>query len=291
MDLSDSDWEDLIDEIKQGRCTPFLGAGACTPLLPTGNELTHKLVERRPEIPPRYRSSLTAAAQYVAIERYPARPKQDVADLITQCLGALSDDTIRAHDPHAILAEMPISVYLTTNYDDLIERSLRIRQRPYHSDFCRWNRYVDPASDLLGSDSDYVPSKENPLIYHLHGISQNPDSIVISESDYVDFLVNIFRDQKLPTCVQSAIASRALVFVGYSLSDISFRIIAKGILGALTKSGMRLSVTVQLSDDDPEEREFLERYVKMIGTDTWRVYWGDAESFSKDLRHWWEKLK
>src|SRR5262245_4033410 len=38
--LSDADWNRLVDLLRHGACTPFLGAGACGTSLPTGAQLS-----------------------------------------------------------------------------------------------------------------------------------------------------------------------------------------------------------------------------------------------------------
>lgn len=40
--LSELQWRTLVREIKEGRCTPFLGAGAAYPRLPLGGELARR---------------------------------------------------------------------------------------------------------------------------------------------------------------------------------------------------------------------------------------------------------
>ena len=38
--LTRDDWDLLLDRIKDGKCTPFLGAGACHGVLPLGSSIT-----------------------------------------------------------------------------------------------------------------------------------------------------------------------------------------------------------------------------------------------------------
>ena len=44
--LSEEDWEILVARIKDGKCTPFLGAGVCAGYLPMGSELAEKMAEK-----------------------------------------------------------------------------------------------------------------------------------------------------------------------------------------------------------------------------------------------------
>jgi hypothetical protein len=40
--LTDSDWKNLMRRIKDKKCTPFIGAGACAGTLPLGSDVARK---------------------------------------------------------------------------------------------------------------------------------------------------------------------------------------------------------------------------------------------------------
>ena len=44
--LNDDDWDMLLQRIKSGSCTPFLGAGACAGTLPLGADVARKWADR-----------------------------------------------------------------------------------------------------------------------------------------------------------------------------------------------------------------------------------------------------
>jgi len=45
----------------------------------------------------------------------------------------------------------------------------------------------------------------NPVVFHFHGSYEIPESLVLTEDDYFDFLVNISRDEDLiPARIQQA---------------------------------------------------------------------------------------
>jgi hypothetical protein len=69
----------------------------------------------------------------------------------------------------------------------------------------QWNHHLQ-RSEPSALVTDYSPSPANPLAYHVHGHSQNPSSLVLTEDDYIDFLVNISGDEYgLPPIIQRAI--------------------------------------------------------------------------------------
>ena len=74
---------------------------------------------------------------------------------------------------------------------------------------------------------------------------------MLTEDDYLDFLVAIARDAALlPHQIQRALAGTSLLFVGYRLADWDFRVIHRGLVAATEASLRRLSVTVQLAAED-----------------------------------------
>ena len=65
--LTNEDWDVLLRRIKQGRCTPFLGAGACYGVLPLGGDIAKQWAEKY-EYPMEDRSNLIAVSQFLALK-------------------------------------------------------------------------------------------------------------------------------------------------------------------------------------------------------------------------------
>ena len=118
------------------------------------------------------------------------------------------------------------------------------------------------------------PSPEDPLVYHLHGRLDILESLVLTEDDYLDFLVAISQDDRLlPHPIQKALAGSSLLFIGYRLADWDFRVLHRGLVMAGEQSLRRLSVTVQIPEH-PEANQYLDQY---FGAMNVRVFWGTAE--------------
>jgi hypothetical protein len=188
----------------------------------------------------------------------------------------------RPDEPHAALAELPLSVFITTNYDDIMFEALRSKGKDPRREICRWN--VSPAlADIPRVlDPGFVPAEANPVVFHLHGHFDVPDSLVLTEDDYLDFLVSVSRDDGLlPHQIQKALAGASLIFVGYRLADWDFRVLHRGLVMAGEQSLRRLSINVQLPPDDEASREYLEKYFDAMKV---HVYWGKASEFATELR-------
>ncbi|MCC6930513.1 MAG: SIR2 family protein [Gemmatimonadaceae bacterium] len=293
--LDDDDWDTIVSRISNERCTPFLGAGMSAHRLPTGRALAQTLAEKH-GYPFDDRDNLPRVAQYAAVIRNDIpRIKEQVArqfstatDQITAA--AFADRT----DPHRILADLPFSKYLTTNYDPFIERSLEAAGAQYVVDLCAWNpatrKHVAQARSgqpSLTPDNDSIP-----LVYHLHGVQGFPESMVLTEDDYLDFLAEIAMD---PRCIRPDVsevfAESSVLFLGYSLSDITFRVIFRMALQQLQLNRQRAHVAVQLPPTGNSEQmaqaiqHYLEHYLKL--TMNVRFFWGTASDFTRELRRRW----
>lgn len=187
-------------------------------------------------------------------------------------------------EPHGILAELPLPVYMTTNYDDFMLTALKGASKEPRRELCRWNRSPSLQAEKAVLTPAFVPTPANPVVFHLHGHVSVPESIVLTEDDYLDFLVAVSGEPKLlPHQIKKALAGASLLFVGYRLADWDFRVLHRGLVMAGEQSLRRLSVTVQLRPNDPA-REYLEEYFSAMNV---RVYWGTASDFASELRRRW----
>lgn len=66
----------------------------------------------------------------------------------------------------------------------------------------------------------------------MHGSIDEPESLVINESDYIRYLANINdTDRGMPEYFRkNVIPQSTLLFLGYSLQDWNFRVIWEGVL-------------------------------------------------------------
>lgn len=287
---SDRDWDRLVDQIRRGDCTPFLGAGACSPTLPVGADLGQSWANHY-DYPFDDRSSLHDVMQYASIiEEDPVTVKQRVARDLSQ---RGEPDFTDPAEPHMLLAAHPIDVYLTTNYDNFMTRALELAGRRPVTAVCPWYRgaEVDPHAEV---PRGYAPHAGEPLVYHLHGSLDHEASLVLAEQDYVEFLVTLAKDlgqddrRVVPVQILPALTRHPLLFIGYSLRDWSFRMLFHGFVDTVADVMRRRHVSVQLSpslgaDDETRRRaeEFLERYFTKMNIS---VYWGEAGEFCTELR-------
>ena len=77
--LQDRDWTLLLRRIKDGKCTPFLGAGACAGILPLGGDIARDWANEY-EYPLADNGDLARVAQYLAVQYDPMFPKEEIAN-------------------------------------------------------------------------------------------------------------------------------------------------------------------------------------------------------------------
>lgn len=280
--LEDADWELLIQRIRDQQCTPFLGAGMAHGILPNGSELAQKLAEKF-DYPLPERNNLLKVSQFVALVRDPVAAKEEVLRIIRN---APRPDYSDPSDPHLVLANLRLPIYITTNYDDFMFQALLSKERDARRDICRWNRYTKSRPSIFEQEPGYKPSYANPLVFHLHGSDELSTSMVLTEDDYVDFLLNMSYDQELlPQRIQRALTETSVLFIGYQILDWNFRVMMQGFKRFMERSSAHTSFAVMpLPKVAPEEVRKLQAYLtKFYANMDVKVYWGTAKDFFAEL--------
>jgi len=297
--LTDDDWQELFKRIETGRCTPFLGAGACDGILPLGADIASDWADRYECPLPYHRKDLARVSQFLAVSRGDEMsPKEELCTELKNCDPPNFDE---GDEPHAVLADLPLPVYITTNYDDFMVRALVHRKKDPVQEICLWNSYVvqlvgDQQLSRFVLDAGFEPSVATPVVYHLHGHLGIPESMVLTETDYVSFLVAWSgRKNMMPPRIQRAFSGASLLFVGYSLEDWTFRVLMRALVSSLEAGLRRISIAVQLVPDKvPEDKvqhaqDYLTTYFDTLFKVS--VYWGTAREFARELSERWRAYR
>jgi hypothetical protein len=193
-------------------------------------------------------------------------------------------------DPHEALAELPFPLYLSTNFDPLMEVALAEKERTPVVEVCRWSPRIPAHPSRFRDDPEFRPTLEAPLVHHLFGHTGVERSLVLTQDDYLDALIAATRHDRLPQLVRTALTDRALLFLGFQIDDWNFRVLFRFLMN-LEGSDMleyHPHVAVQI---DPEEQRFrnpraARRYLDQYfgrGAARVNIYWGSAEDFVREL--------
>ncbi|MEU7829013.1 SIR2 family protein [Nonomuraea sp. NPDC049129] len=121
-----------------------------------------------------------------------------------------------------------------------------------------------------------------------------PSSMVLTEDDYMDFLVHMTTTRAqnkrhvIPPIILDALANRPLLFLGYILQEWTFRVLFHGLIRRYSAIRRRRHFSVQLTPEYENvkpgatlrAKEYLARYF-----DGWEisVFWGTPRQFCTEL--------
>jgi len=286
---TENDWQGLLLYIRHGRCTPFLGAGASDPVLPLGGDVA-EIWAREHKYPFPDKRNLPRVAQYVDV----AMGKSTSKLLLTDMFAGLGEpDFGDLNEPHRVMADLGLPVYITTNYDDFMASAIERGTTPRTPQrvFCKW--YMEPDASVAAQYDAITATPESPVVFHLHGTLKVLESMVLTEDDYLDFLMNSSIEPKIiPSRIERAFTETSLLFMGYSLEDMNFKVLFRRITAYMKRSTITNHVSVQLApvpgetiDEQIErakdQKEYLERRFNLQGI---KIYWGSCSKFARELR-------
>ena len=284
INLEEDTWDILLERIREKKCTPFLGAGACAGALPLSGELASDLAAAS-QYPLADRNDLLRVTQFIAVKSDPRRAKTMVVDRLKK---AAPPDFTVADEPHAVLASLNLPIYLTTNYDDFMLRALKAEEKDARRDVCRWNSRARKTT--AENELPPQPTPAAPLVFHLHGYDKEPDSLVLTEDDYLKFMINFARDAALlPTTVQDAIAASTLLFIGYRLADWNFRMLFQMLRP--DPDYISIAVLRPPAENEPSPKEAQQYLEKYYGALNLKMFWGTAREFAAELRRRWTERR
>lgn len=268
-------WEALVASLRAGKCTPFLGGGAANNVFGSAKDVAQGLATGAPDLVKAYSDNVPKIAQQLRARVSTAWPQQRMAAFLKQKAGP----TINSPEsPHSVLASLNLPVWITTAYDDLIERALIARGIAPEVRLCRWKPFGSYQNQIILPGKTPTPvanpfsefrlaSKGTPLVYHLYGHYDWAETLVVTEDDYFEFLTRTAQQTdrleteeavgRISTRVESAITSTSLLFLGYRLGDLDFRVLLHSIKHK-TSANRELNVAIQIQPEEPASEEMLQ---------------------------------
>ncbi len=206
--------EDLLNKyylaMREGQAALFVGAGLSTSAgLPDWKGLldhcAHALgldVNRE--------NDLIALAQYYINSR---GNRYDLNEMLREF------DRPRQPTPsHQIIAKLPISTIWTTNFDKVLEQAVQRKKR----------------IDIRSKDADFAKARKGELVlYKMHGDIDEPNEVVISESDYERYAKThpIFQN-----ALEGDLITKTFLFLGFSFTDRNLSYMLAGLRSVLGDS-------------------------------------------------------
>ncbi len=188
---------DYLKEVREDNAAIFAGAGLSAPagyvnwrdlLRPIADELRLDIDKE---------NDLVAVAQYHCNENAGNRHRLNQL-LIEQLTGGAIPTA-----NHCILARLPISTYWTTNYDQLIEVSLKDAGKIPD---------VKYTTEQLAT----TKARRDAVVYKMHGDVEHPHDTVLIKDDYEKYHV---KRGAFISALSGDLVSKTFLFIGFSFTD------------------------------------------------------------------------
>jgi hypothetical protein len=219
-------------------------------------------------------------------------------------------------NPLRLLAEMPLPIYVTTCQHTFLQAALAQTgsKRP-ETEIFYWDDSLQNIPSIFEREPDYRPSVDRPLVYHLFGVDSYPESLVLSEDDYVSILMRLSelkREVKvsdygrggpgiakydIPSDIKTALSGSGLLLLGYNIDDWDFRVLFRWLVryigpsreGRSAPEAFCMQMRPHNVGKDEQDRH-IEDYLKnYFGQKSFSVYWGDPETCVYDLWSRWKR--
>ncbi len=226
--------EQVAEAVKSGECILFLGAAAHAPppegsrfvypeavRPPLGSALSQSLADKC-GLAKRFPGENPKDLQRVALFYEIDRSRRQLVEAIREAVhvGKKPSPVLRA------LAELGFARAITTNYDQLFESALRAADKDP-----RVSVYVpDPRGE---QSRDFPrPTPDSPVVFKIHGDIDKEESIVVTDEDYIRFLLRMTdggRNDPVPLSLKADLKEWTTLFVGYSLLDYNLRLLFQAL--------------------------------------------------------------
>lgn len=232
---------ELAKQVAAGTWVLFAGAGVSVNCgLPAGKELVNRL-ETALELAGETldRNNLPEACSRYAY----TRGRQALDDFLRV---QLDTKGIEPSPVHHRLLDLDPGEILTTNPEDLFEKTLDQRGRPY-------------CTIVQGADWSMYSSREQLPLLKLHGDLRRPGTLVFTQEDYDESI----KDGILQGGLVEKIARFSICFVGYSLGDHDLNRVLKWVSNQLG-SKSRPHFIVQDRIEEWKRLQLADKNIKVI---------------------------
>jgi SIR2-like domain len=246
----------ICEAVQQGQCILFLGAGVHhTP--PDGSGWTYP-EEARPllgwELSERLAAECAAEGKTLPGETrnlgrtsllYETTFKRN--QLVTTIRDAVQTGK-RSSPVLCGLADLNFPLVITTNFDQLLEDALT--QSGKHPNVSVYNKDWVPTAQYAGTGD---PTSGEPFVLKIHGDIGSPESIVITDQDYIHFILRISERSgpydPIPSVFKFRLEVWPLLFIGYSLLDYNLRVLFEITRWRSDPANIRVSYSVDPTPD------------------------------------------
>lgn len=238
--------DELVTAVKERRAILFAGAGLSMSVgLPSWQEFIDHL---REELGLKSDDMLGPNTNYHMLAEY-YRLKQGSIGPLRSWLDRnwkVSEEKVRASEMHEIIVQLGFPVIYTTNYDRNIEAA-------FEAHGCEYVKIAN-ARDIAKI------REEVAQIVKFHGDFDDDDSLVITETDYLERLAF---NSPLDIKFRADALGKTVLFIGYSMVDMNIRLLLHNLWRTWRCSGFeqdRPSSFVFMAQSNPLQEAILAQW-------------------------------
>lgn len=301
-------WSSICRQINTGQFIPILGPELGEDVFGGTRELASELAEKEAfPLAKHDRTDLAKVAQFIStsqdrryaqgvvtdqfyarLSKHLSLNANDSNELIKQVVKKIQSEE---DSPYRILSELPAAVYLNASHDKLLYHSLKEAMKEPESLFCSWRGQGVPKKP---KPKNKIPTPEKPWVYQVFGEFGKPDTLVLTEDDFFDYMIETSRSKLLLPALTGRLVESSLIFLGFRLTDWRFRVLFRMIVTQKGSEGMKefSHVGVQVNPDENDlanvelTMKYLESYFQEARGEapSISIYWGSSADFLKELR-------
>lgn len=194
--LLDSFIDTYVEALRDQNAAVFAGAGLSIPAGMVNWKELLRDIARDVRLDVNKEDDLITVAQFHVNER-------GGRHRISQTLVNEFSRRAKLTDNHRILASLPIRTYWTTNYDTLIEESLKEAGK------------MPDIKATVESLAITVPRRD-AVVYKMHGDISLPDKAIVTKDDYESYQTT---RHLFSMALQGDLVSKTFLFIGFSFND------------------------------------------------------------------------
>lgn len=237
--------------ISERKVILFVGAGVSAGLgVPTWSGLVNQMAD---ELGYDHKIFQSSSNNFPTLAEYYSIQKTTIGELRSWMdkNWSRSPDELRKSEAHRVIAELNFPQIYTTNYDPFLEDAHELHGKEYTK--------IVSIKDI-GESKDHTTQ-----IVKFHGDFTDDNSIVLTESDYFD---RLRFESPLDIKLRADVLGKAILFIGYSLTDVNIRLLLHRLSKAWKDSGLgehQLGSYIFQTKPDPIQEAVLGKWgVNMI---------------------------
>lgn len=313
-------WKSICRRVRWGRFIPILGPDVGEVVTGTTRELAGRLADaEKVPLDDAERTDLAKVAQYLIIDQdceyAQSAVRKQLRVQILERNSDLLDETVRSRGlpeildavvagrrsdeacPYRILTELPGRIYINASSETLLYKSLQAAGQQPTLLACNWR----PTGESHPCEPRFEgkPIAGKPIVYHVFGVFGQPDSLVLTEDDFFDYLIAASAYKLIPAAVRGSLTDSSLLFLGFPLQSWTFRVLFRLImtlegcsnLKRYSHVGVQVDPEAHSQADVEQARKYLQSYFgadrsagRGRGEPRIDIYWGTAADFLKELK-------